>query len=158
MDRLPLPLWDNLGGNLTNVMLRTSGDVVGIDQQVNPLKDGAVREPYLGRVRSLVGQLFGAAGTANDARYSPGALSECLRRSFRDACNVSLSDADMANICEGLRSGLRDAVSCLDSGALREGLDDAVAMAGRSVVHGGGVNATLPPAQDAMVHAEFVER
>lgn len=157
MDRLPLPLWHN-AGNLSNVMLRPAGDVVGIDQQVNAPTDSAGLEQYLGRVRSLVAQLFGAAGAPADAEGSPEAVSERLQRALREACGVELSEANLASINEGLRSGLRDAVACLDSGALQTSLDDAVATAGCGVKHWSNNTNLAEPAQEAARQAEFVRQ
>lgn len=155
LDRLPLPLWDN-AGNLSNVMLRMSGDVVGIDQQVNTPADSAGCERYLGRVRSLVRQICGVAPSdGEDAKQSPAAISERLRRAIKEACNIELSKADLIAINDGLRSGLADAVACVDSGALRTSLDDAITLAGRRVKHSDD-DARPHPAADAKRHADFV--
>lgn len=76
VDRIPA-IWMN-DGNLGNVMVSPAGEVVGIDQQVNFIRDTTLREAYSERVREFV---LAAAGQRLDApsflRVRQALLTNC---------------------------------------------------------------------------------
>lgn len=66
MDRVPLPVFDNREGNLGNVIVTSTG-AVGIDQQINVIRNEEGIEKYLGRVRALVHVLLQPGSPSDDA-------------------------------------------------------------------------------------------
>merc|ERR1719159_644361 len=113
MDRMPLPLWQN-DGNLSNVMV--SGDeIVGIDQQVNPIVEGPGLDRYLERLHALVEDI--TAGGKN--------ISATLKQAFFENCGSDMSAEHLAVIISSLHQKLQHVAELWQSGEIQQCLLDA---------------------------------
>lgn len=154
MDRVPLPLWDNLG-NLTNVMRDHDGCPVGIDQQVNPISEHTGMEAYVSRLCRLV-QVVAAAHSAGDTcntqRDVVQDITAPLRRRLACAmCGFEVSEAMAMALVRGISEGLEDAAKSWRSGSLERALMEAEDMAE-------DVGEPVNDATEARRHADFVRR
>lgn len=149
MDRVPLPVWDNLG-NLTNVMIDTEGCPVGIDQQVNLISDSRGMESYIARVRNLV-QLVVTSSAVDDfdaARLAVQHLTTPLRRAL---CGFEVSETMAKVFVQGLGEGLEDAAKSWATGFLERSLTDAEHVAEN-------VSTQDAAASEPRAYADFVRR
>ncbi|CAE8692319.1 unnamed protein product [Polarella glacialis] len=93
LDRVPA-IWHN-DGNLSNVMISASGDVVGIDQQVNAIRDPVGREKYLSALRDFCSdaRLGRVSGSAPAARIKTAIVENCGVELSEDQCVMVLDGA-----------------------------------------------------------------
>lgn len=145
VDRFPLPVWRAPRGNFGNVMVSVSGrTAVGIDQQVFVISDatGAL-EQHLSDVKSLLGELFAAAGeqegratdderpvdgdASGATKFSLVCVQKRYRKCFHDRLGVHLEEASTTQILDGLRVGLQGVAAAWRDGRLESALVEAEA-------------------------------
>lgn len=102
MDRVPLPLWDNPLGNLSNIMVGADGAVVGIDQQVNLITDEDGMAEYLQRVRQFVTHLM-----RNDFAHMKMQEAETkVQSAILEVSKAEVSRECAQALLRGIREGL----------------------------------------------------
>jgi len=90
-DRVPA-IWDN-EGNLSNVMMSITNQVVGIDQQINPIIDPNGKETYFTTLRQFCDDVKHHRVEAKSAQK--------IRTSLHLNCGVELTDDNLIHIFEG---------------------------------------------------------
>lgn len=144
MDRMPLPCWGN-DGNLTNAIVTTANELVGIDQQVRHIDPGPSLDAYLGKVRNL---------SAKVLQGSAPAITASIRTAISKHCGVDLSDGSLELVIEGMGAVLRKVALEARSGLLRESMAAAVAKVEKANLSAGPVD----PASIAVKDVVFVEQ
>jgi len=117
MDRVPLPCWGN-AGNLTNAIVTQTGELVGIDQQVNGIQPGPGLDEYLSKVRALSTHVL--QGRAANVATS-------ISTAIKNHCGVELSDNSMGHVIDGMGNFLRKTAQQAQTGSLGNALQAAVA-------------------------------
>lgn len=116
LDRVPLPIWGN-DGNLSNVMIKKSGEVVAIDQQINIIVEGPGREAYLSKLKDLVSDSKSGANSK-----AAGCIKQALMENTGTDPSVEALDAMIAE----LRSSFEHAARLWTSGAFEEAISSAL--------------------------------
>jgi len=154
MDRVPFPLWDNLG-NLSNVMRDHEGCPVGIDQQVNPISEHTGLEAYVARLCRLVKLVVAACSAVDCCDAQKEAVQDMtapLRRRLACAmCGFEVSEAMALALVQGIGEGLEDAAKSWRSGCLQRALMEAEHMAE-------DVCEQVNGATEARMYTDFVRR
>jgi hypothetical protein len=120
LDRVPLPIWQN-EGNLGNVMISTGHDhIVGIDQQVNPIRAGSFRDSYIQKVQSLLEAL------ATDGDIS--LIVKRLEMVLEANCGVKLENEQADIILQGIRDGFAVIKARFEDGSLQKALEEGAAV------------------------------
>lgn len=102
LDRLPA-IWFN-EGNLSNVMVCNGGEVIGIDQQVNPIGHPTGKKEYLQRVRGFCDDAkYGRADSACVARIKAAISRDCCVDLGEDQSLALLAGAKETFLCVASR-------------------------------------------------------
>lgn len=118
MDRVPLPVWSN-EGNLGNVMVAAhGGNIIGIDQQVNPIKAGPGFKLYMDKVENL----FQSLAPGGD----PSAVIVTLDKALQTNCGAPLTEGHAPHVLEGMRECLEAIASAWNDGSFAKVLEEAV--------------------------------
>lgn len=135
MDRLPLPVFDNREGNISNVLV-TSKETVGIDQQVNVIRDALGMKRYLERVQSFVRGIIqtSTSGQRGDAssESNESASTDVIARI--KSAGVMMQDSHSSSLLDGLRVGIAEVAEAWNSGTLQVAIDEAELAASRRIV------------------------
>merc|ERR1712037_895417 len=96
LDRVPA-IWAN-DGNLGNIMVHISGDVLGIDQQVVPIADKDGRNRYFETLRDFV------RDTKQRHVHGSAKPATQIKTAFLENCGVQLTDDQCKEIFAGAYS------------------------------------------------------
>jgi len=137
MDRIPLPIFDNREGNLSNVIV-TSNGAVGIDQQINVIKSEDGMETYLGRVRDFVQKVLHIGASASDScpeNPQTNPVIACIAERIRRACGtVTLTDEQALVLVQALRSKLLEIAEGWTSGTVAGVIERAEVAASERII------------------------
>jgi hypothetical protein len=135
MDRLPLPVFDNREGNISNILV-TSKEAIGIDQQINVITDVLGMKAYLKRVHSFAQEVTqtmpSGQHTSAISERSEAPAAELIARI--EAAGVRTQDLPTCSLLEGLRKGLADIAQGWISGDLQTAIDKAELAASHQIV------------------------
>lgn len=119
MDRVPLPVWQN-DGNMGNVMIAAQGTtIVGIDQQINSIRQGSYRDTYVNKVLELMDEC--APGG------DPTDIISNLTQVMHANIGLTFERAEADQVVQGLREGFQAIGAASNDGSLAERLEAAAA-------------------------------
>jgi len=122
MDRVPLTVWDNLDGNLANVMITNEGGVKGIDQQVFLIISDEGKEEYIRRITKLVTHIWRGDFKHMEVESCMVKVEEAILRQT----SVQLNSECLLAMMKGIREGLVSFGQSWTSGTFKAKLEGIV--------------------------------
>merc|ERR1712039_162398 len=120
---------------VSNILVTSEG-VIGIDQQVNVIRDNVGLNTYLERVRSFIGAILQTNASEKHSNASSGNsehVSATVSARIKAAC-VTMQDSHAASLLEGLRMGILEVAHGWNAGTVQTAIQDAEIAASEQIV------------------------